>query len=111
MSDAARLFIHYVAARADAFAKERKKNVVHAEHVLDAVRDLEFGFMLPTLQALLAQEQARGNVKREERKRADMQKRVAVLRERLERARSGQLAPGACRGVVMAVVSALTVKN
>ena len=69
MSEAARLFMHLLAFRGEELAKERKRAVVTPEFVLEAVADLEFDWFLPTLRALLEQEQAKKEQKKQEKQK------------------------------------------
>ncbi len=54
MSECARVFVHFLAARCDETAKERGKNIILPAFVMEAVKDLELDFVLPVLQEMLA---------------------------------------------------------
>ena len=81
MSDSARMFVHYLTARADEIAKEKKKNIVTAENVLEALEDLEFQFFIPELQDLLKQTRNVSDAKKAEEK----QKKLDALKKELEK--------------------------
>lgn len=81
MSEAARVFVHYLSSRADELAKGKRRNIVTPDFVLDAVKDLEFDFMSPTLEALMDHEQRKRDQKNNERKLSDLKERLAAVQQ------------------------------
>jgi hypothetical protein len=56
MSECARVFVHFLAARSDECAREHGKSIVMPTAVLEATKDLELDFVLPVLEEMLAAE-------------------------------------------------------
>jgi histone H3/H4 len=84
-SECARLFVHYLAARTSEIAKERNKTIVLPQLVMEAVKDLEFEFMLPTLEALIEQD----SNKKENKKQEKQEEEKILLRARLQLLQDG----------------------
>lgn len=79
--ECARLFVHHLADCANEITKQQHKTIVMPQAVLDAVKDLEFDFMLPTLEALLAQDSAKKETKKREGEQAALRARLLELEE------------------------------